>query len=553
MLRELYIKNFAIIEEQCISFAPGLNVISGETGSGKSIILGALDLALGGKAKSSLIRSGEESLEVSAVLDLSGMPEALLKELPEIAQTDELAVARTLNLNGKGKIYINGKLASLAMLSEIMGKLVNICGQNQHVRLLDPKYHLELVDGFAANEKLLFRYQDLYRAFRKLEKLLSNFEEQKQKKEQRRELLEVIVSDLSTLDLFPGVREQLDTDVKRLANAEKLLMAAQSITQLFEEDSGIFSTLRKIGFQLSELRKLDENSATFQELFEAGKMNLEEFERELKRYVAGIELNEELLTQKREMLAQIASLERKYRTNDAGLVDLLERSKDELEDLSGVSNETELLVERDRIYNELSTVAGELSALRKSAGERIAKQVTKELGELNMKGASLEVFLMPEPLGINGLDRIEFRISTNKGEPKKALREIASGGELSRILLVLKKILRDRSGVNVLVFDEVDSGVSGSVARAVGEKLQMLAEYSQVICITHLAQIASLADHHLLVQKEIGKRAKSMIRELNSQERVEEIARMLAGHTITNASRDSARELLAGRGQSSGK
>lgn len=553
MLRELYIKNFAIIEEQCISFGPGLNVISGETGAGKSIILGALELALGGKAKPALIRSGEDGLEVSALLDLSELSENSLRELPEIAIGDELAVVRTLNAGGKGKIYINGRLASLAMLNDIMGRLVNICGQNQHVRLLDPKYHLELVDGFAGNEKILPRYRELYREFKRLEKVLSNFEEARQKREQHREDLLLLVEDLSSVEICPGIREQLENEVKRLANGERLIGAAHSITRLFDEDPGLYSSLREMGLQLVEIMKLDESAAALQELFEASKMNLEEFERELRRYASGIELNEELLTLKREHLARIASFERKYHTNDAGLVELLSRSKEELEELGKDSDETLLRKEHDSVFAELSDVASRLSSARKTAGDLIAKEVSKELSELNMKGASLDVVQIREALGPDGIDKLEILISTNKGEAMKALRDIASGGELSRILLVLKKILRDKSGVNVLVFDEVDSGVSGSVARAVGEKLLALADHSQVICITHLAQIASLAEHHLYVEKEVGKRTKSIVRELSAEERVEEVARMLAGHTITKASRESARELLNAKSATSRK
>lgn len=545
MLRELHIRNFAIIEEQCISFEGGLNVLSGETGSGKSIILGALDLVLGGKGKPSLIRSGEESLEVSALLDLKGMAPELISQLPEVAQGEELALSRSLNTNGKGKVYINGRLASVAMLSEIMGRLVNICGQNQHVRLLDPRYHRELIDGFAGNGKLLANYRDLYREFRRLEKLLSNFEEAKQKKLRRLEELQGVVEDLGNMKIYAGVREQLESEVKRLANGEKLLAAVQAMTALFDEEPGIYTSIKGLEGQLSELNRLDEAVAPLAELFAAASTNLEEFDRELRRFASSIELNETLLNEKRDELASIAALERKYRTNDAGLADLLEQSRAELKDLDASSDEATLRAEREKIFTELSATAEKLASARRSASEKIAKQVSRELEELNMKGATLKVHFERENFGADGSDRIEMRISTNKGEPLKALREIASGGELSRILLVLKKILREQSGVNVLVFDEVDSGISGSVARAVGEKLRALSGHSQVICITHLAQIASLADAHLLVEKQIGKRTTSVVRPLTKNERVEEIARMLSGHTITDATRKSARELMA--------
>ena len=544
MLRELHIRNFAIIEEQCISFGPGLNVISGETGSGKSIILGALELALGGKGKPGLIRAGEECLDVSALIDLSSIPESVASELPEIARSDELAVSRSLSGGGRGKVYVNGRLGSVSMLSDIMGRLVNICAQNHHVRLLDPKYHLELIDGYAGNEKLVVRYRDLYREFRRLERLLANFQDASRKRMHRMDELEGIVEELSSLRPFAGMRDQLENEVRRLANAEKLLVSSREISGLIEEDPGLSSLVRELAGHLNELRKLDDGTAALQEIFDSARVSMEEFEREIRRYASTLELNEDLLSEKREALAQVAAMERKYRTNDAGLEDLLVVSVRELEEIRTSEDESSLVKERDLVFAELGRVSEQLSTARRTAGERIAGEAASELAELNMKGAVLEACFSRESFGPDGVDRLEMRISTNRGEPLKSLRDIASGGELSRILLVLKKILRDRSGVNVLVFDEVDSGVSGSVARAVGEKLKALAEHSQVICITHLAQIASLAECHLLVEKRSGKRTTSSVRRLDDEERVEEIARMLAGHTITESTRASARELI---------
>ena len=273
---------------------------------------------------------------------------------------------------------------------------------------------------------------------------------------------------------------------------------------------------------------------------------LREFEVEIDKYASSIDVDQDELNAKRDLLAEIARLERKYRTDDAGLLELRERVQKELLEINDPESFDRLKVQVDEAKNEALNLAKKLSKNRKKASESLCKQVVVELKELNMPESKLEANFEETELGVNGIDRLELLISTNKGMPCRPLKNVASGGELSRILLVLKKILRDKSGVNVLVFDEVDTGISGSVARAVGEKLKALSEHSQVLCITHLAQVASLGDHHLLLTKEMGENTKTTIKPITGDARIDEIARMLAGHKITKASRESAKELLKG-------
>ncbi len=547
MLSDLHIKNVAIIEDQTISFGSGLNVISGETGSGKSVILNALEFLLGAKPRAGMLRSGAEELEVQARFDLSALPASLRKELPDLAQEEELSLSRTLAENGRGKVFINGKLATVSLLTEVTGKLVNICGQNQHVRLLEPRFHLSLVDGFGGHADLLARYQQAYGEWKALAATLVTREERLERNALRKAELEFIVEELKKIDLESGIRERLEAEVRRLGRGEGVIDRAKALLQAISTDGGLRDQLSSVFVALGELEKLDPDASPFVRFAASAREAIDDLEVGLNRYAESVELDPESLELLRDRLSEVARLERKYRTNDQGLLDLLSRSEQELKDVSSADSINELREQVAALESRVAGLGAELTKQRQQAGKRLAREVERELVELNMVGARLALVLETASAGPNGCDSGEIYLASNKGEPPRELRKIASGGELSRIMLVLKKILKDRSGVNVLVFDEVDSGVSGSVARAVGQKLKQLAESSQVICITHLAQVASLADHHFLVGKKSGKRTISLVKELTRAEKVEEIARMLAGYQVTAAARESARELMSSK------
>jgi DNA repair protein RecN (Recombination protein N) len=547
MLRDLHIRNVAIIEEQTISFGEGLNVISGETGSGKSIILSAIEFLLGGKPKNHLIRTGAEELEIQANFDLSALSESVRADLPDLAQGDELSLSRTFNRAGRGKVFMNGKLATVTLLTEVASKLINICGQNQHIRLLEPRYHLSLVDGFGAFKEELELYERLYREWKTLDEELKAREARIEKNALRQAELEFIAEELRNAQLVPGLREQLESQVKRLSRSEGAVGSARQVLDTIQAEGGLSDQMSSAWARVQELMKLDSEFEKSASGLKNARLELEAFEADLEKYSAGVEVDPETLEALRERLAEVARLERKYRTNDAGLLELFVRTEKELIELESDEGTEKLRAQVGEMLIAARTAADHITANRLKAGKRLAKEVEKELGELNMAGARLELRLEKGELGPNGQDRGEIYLSTNKGEPPLELRRIASGGELSRIMLVLKKILKDRSGVNILVFDEVDSGVSGGVARAVGQKLKSLAQHSQVVCITHLAQVASLADVHFLVGKKTGKRTISVVKELSKEERVEEVARMLAGYEITAATRESARELVSSK------
>jgi len=547
VLSELQIKNFAVVEEVSVAFGEGLNVLSGETGSGKSILLRALELLLGGRPRSDLVRTGADRWEIAGLFDLTKLAPAVRESLPEIAQGDELALYRSMSKNGRGKVLINGSLGTVALLEELASNLLTICNQNQHVKLLQASYHREVLDGYAGLSSHLAKYQQEYRAWRAAVDKLNSMETGAHENARRRAEQEFVVSELSQVEMQLGRREKLEMRVNRYAGAEKLLVLGREIEELMIDEHGLVKSVSTVGTALSEMQSFDHEVSPLAELFNSAATEIREFERELSTYLSSITVDEETLELLRDELATIARLERKYQTDEEGLIHLLEESKAALAKSFDENAVEALRDETASLQLAVQRLADELSKRRLAAGKKLARAIKEELKDLNMPGAAMTVQIESagEP-GPVGQDQVEILISTNKGEPQRELRKIASGGELSRILLVLKKLLRDRSGVNVLVFDEVDSGISGGVARSVGEKLRGLAVDSQVICITHLPQIASLANHNYRVDKQVKDgRTISRIELIRGEEKVDEIARMLAGYDVTEKARESARELLS--------
>lgn len=546
MLTELHIKNAAIFERQTLSFGPGLTVLSGETGSGKSIILHAIEFLLGAKPKAHFLREGCDELEVQALFDLSSLPATVKNDLPEIAQEDQLAVSRSLASNGRGKIFISGRLSTNAVLTEVASKLVSICGQHQHVRLLDPKFHLDLLDGFAQTSDLLAEYSQLFARWRQLTAALESHNTVARTQAIRQAELEFLVEELTKVGVRPGLRAELDAQSRKLARAQDIVNGITAICDSLEGDGGALEGLTQAGGRLGELCKYDAQLVAIQDRTRGLRAEIEALAEDMRRYATKIELDPSALDAVQERLAEIARLERKYRATDEELCRMLDGASSELKKIGEPIDRKKLEAEVQLLAGELERTALALTKKRTESAKRLSRQVEAELKELAME-ATFGVLVEEVPFGEKGRDKVELIISANKGMKPLPLRQVASGGELSRITLVLKKILRERSGVNVLVFDEVDSGISGGVARAVGEKLKSLAVNSQVICITHLPQVAGLADRHILVEKGGGKRIAAQARELDAEERVEEIARMLAGYEVTAAARASARELVASK------
>jgi DNA repair protein RecN (Recombination protein N) len=546
MLTELTISNFVIIDRQSLTFDEAFNVISGETGAGKSIILNALEFILGGKASPAMIRAGAEQLEVQALFDLSCIAESIRSDLPDIVgDDDELLVSRTLPREGRGKVLINGRLGTLSLLSEIVAKLVNICSQHHQTRLLDARYHLELLDGFCGNEGRVEEMRAVYREWSEKRSQLLKLKESLAATAARREELEQIDGELSGLtELRSGRRLELEREIKRIGSFERLLQSAHQVQELLGGDEGVSQRLKEISSLLHEMSRLDPGAAILVRDFEQACTGLLDSEFALSRYLSSLDIDASVLEDLRFELSEIARLERKYRRDDAGLCALRDEVQRELRGVATEGGLHELQKELDEVRSRVDTLGATLRKERQAGAKRLCTAVEADLRELNMVDARVQVAFTPVEPCADGTDKVEFLIASNKGESFAPLSKIASGGELSRVMLVLKKILRERSGVNVLIFDEVDSGVSGGVARSVGLMLREIAQQSQVICITHLPQVASLSDRHFLVQKQVGDRAITVVSQLSDEEKVEEIARMLAGYKITASSRASARELI---------
>jgi DNA repair protein RecN (Recombination protein N) len=548
MLVELRIRNFAIIEELSLELVPGLNVISGETGSGKSLVLDAFQLILGARPKASYFRKDTEGWEIEALLSLADIPTDVRELLPEqVRDNEEILLSRTMSSTGRGKVFMNGSLCTVQMLQQISSRMLALCTQGQQLRLHSSEYMLDLLDEYAGIVGAVSVYKQHYRELRKLEGELEKLLGDKERNLMRQAELEFIIHELSELDPEEGMRGKLEEEIQRLRDAEKNAHSVKSTLELLLDERGVFSLLARCRKELSNLSS--DISVESLKYLDESVGQLTELERDLGRHHFPDEEAQSELERCQERLSELARLERKYKTDDAGLHLLLERAKND----SSQSDETgkEGLL-KDAIHEKremVSTSAHELRQMRYKAARMFEKSVRKELKDLGMPNVTIELSFQEHEPGERGSESVTFLFAPNPGEEPKPLSEIASGGELSRVMLVIKKVFRDKSGVNILIFDEVDTGVSGAVAQAVGEKMYDISGFSQVICITHLPQVACYADRHFSVFKEVDGRTRSNINTLSGDEQVEELAKMLSGYKVTTAARESARELLASKSE----
>lgn len=530
----------ALVERASVSFAPGLNVITGESGTGKSMILHALELAVGGRPRAALVRDGASSLEVEALFSLEDVPAAVRAELPDIAQTDEVLLARSIDRSGRSKVHINGRLGTIGLLEEIGTRLLNICGQNQHVRLLEPKFHLDFIDEFGATQELRLELASIFLDLQTAKHELAEREMLLQSRARREAELTAILEDLKTIELRPGIRAELEAEVRRVGSGEALLSRGAKLDSTINDERGLLSLLSLAQAELSEMEKLDPGVSSLEQLLSSAKVSLEELGRDLASYTRGLEIDDEKLNSLRDHLAEVARFERKYRTDDRGLCELREQAFKDLAAFSDEAGIEAIQARVKRVETDYRQKAATLSKARRLSGERLSAVVQREFKDLGLSSHRFKAEFSEIAPSARGVDHLEFMLSPDSGKNFFPLRKTASGGELSRITLALKSALKESGSTSTFIFDEVDTGVSGSMARSVGTKLKTLSRSVQVICITHLPQIASLADVHLLVSKDKG----TSIRALEEGDKVNEIARMLSGHKVTPASLASARELL---------
>jgi len=549
MLIRLRAENFAIIDEVDLEFRPGFTVLSGETGAGKSILIDALIFALGAKASTDQIRSAAEYAEVEAVFRVDAESEVSnFLEEQGLSPIEEVILRRQLNSTGKSRGWQNSKAASLSMLFHLGAKLVDIYGQHDYQTLLEAEHHLSFLDDYADIWSKFNGYPSLFQNY---QALLSEYERLKmtdQERKEKEDLLKFRISELERAHLKAGEEPELEAERERLKHFELLRQASETgYKELYIQDGSIAEKLSSIRSGLEKASEFDASLAEFAKELSSAAAAIEEVGQELGAYLQKLESDPGRLEDIEERLADIRRLKRKYQAEIPELIALLQKSRKELEDISNFGSRTaelEKKLEESR-KKALETAEG-LSKERKAQAKTLSKKVEQMLKELGMDKSSFEVRFaaMAEP-GPLGIDAAEFFLSPNPGEELKPLSKIASGGELSRIMLALRGILAKKISAAVLIFDEVDAGIGGAVAEVVGRKLKELSEKNQVLCVTHLAQIAKFADHHFQVSKRQEKgRMVTRVKLLSREERVEELARMLGGVKITDKTRAYAREIL---------
>ncbi|HEY3302881.1 MAG TPA: DNA repair protein RecN [Candidatus Binatia bacterium] len=564
MLRGLKIKNFAVIDEVALDLAAGLNVLTGETGAGKTIVLNALALISGGRVSADIIRHGEEEASVEALFE--SFPAALKEKLRDGGHEidDDLVIKRVVSRSGKNRIYLNGGLCPLGLLSEIGPSLIHIYGQHEHQTLLRPESHLELLDDYGGLSEKAAAMSGRYAALAAAWSDLSRAKELLDKRRREEEWLRAQAEEIARARLQPGEEEELKERRNILMHAEKLFQGCKEGEELlYEGDEAVAGRLGRYVARLKELARIDSGLNAAVELLDSAQAQLQEGASFLRRHTDRVQFDPAAQEQLEERLAEIGRLKRKYQ---GSIEEILKHGEKIAEELKGLERGEEEIPALEASSEKARRAAWEfaeaLSRERKKAAAKFKKEMEKEVATLGMAGTVFDArFLEPGAMGESspfvadgrilteqGIDQVEFYFSPNPGEPVKPLAKIASGGELSRLMLAIKSLVLGRGDIPTLLFDEVDAGIGGRVAEIVGQKLKKVAALHQVLCVTHLPQIAALADSHYVVRKEVAKgRTFTEVGRLGERDRVAEVARMLGGVKVTEKAIRHAEEMVKGR------
>lgn len=564
MLTFLKIGNIALIDALEIEFGGGLNLLTGETGSGKSIVVDSLAALAGERISSDLIKEGHESAQIQGVflIESSEQLRRLLADggIDIVDEGDtELLIRRELSRSGKNRIFVNNQLVTQAFLKDVGEFLVDIHGQGEHTALFKSGTHLEMLDDFASARKLRESVAEVYHRWTNTKTELQSLEQDEADKLQLLDILQFQAGEIENANIRPGEYEELEGEKRRLNNVEKLtLLSDDAYKLLYDDDTSTVTTLDKATKKIEELSAYDVRFSEYRDGIASARAVIEDLAITARDFRHRLEFSPERLAEIEDRLAEITHITRKYGGTIASTLDHLADAKQRLENIETVEfREAEL---RQKIADQRAEYlfrARELNEKRTVAARKFEKEVTMNLKAVALEKAVFEVHI-DSPSAENfadaaiernffpkGYDRVQFFFSANPGESPKPLARVASGGEASRLMLILKTTAKDGDMEKSAVFDEIDAGIGGRVAQAVGKKLQVLAESQQVLCVTHQPQIASLADRHFVIEKQMDKkRTEIFVRELNGDERVEEIARMLAGDKITEAARQNAREML---------
>ena len=547
MLTELYIENLAVIEKSVINFGDKLNVFTGETGAGKSILINGINAILGQRVTKDIVRTGTKKAVISAVFN--NVPSEVIKILSDsgIDSEGELIISREISADGGSVARINSRPVNLSVLREIGDILVNIHGQHDSQILLSPQKHIEILDAYGNLESELEDYQNSFRELQAIAKQIKQVSLSQQNKIERIQKLKGIVDEISSLDLKENEDEEIESEFELSNNAVEVRQAVTGVVNLIEDDDGISSELFSAADALENYSDVFSDLEPLIERIKSAKIEIDDISGELNHLTSMLEVDPERFAYVSARNDSIIRIKKKYGPNLSDVLNRLDESVKELEALTGDENNIETLkAKREELLEETSKKAIRLSNSREMAGKRFIKEVTSQLEFLNMPNVKLEISNQKGKLTIHGMDNIEFLISANLGEEPKPIAKIASGGELSRIMLALKSVIAEKDNTPTMIFDEIDTGVSGRAAQKIGIKLREISRNRQVICVTHLAQIAVSGDTHMLIEKktENGK-TKTTVCELTSlEERKSEIARIISGDDSSEITLASAEEMI---------
>lgn len=553
MLESIVINNFTIIDRSHIEFDPGMTALTGETGAGKSILLDAIKLVLGDRADSDMVKAGSDRADIAVSFDVSNLTDARnWLEEREMGNGEECLLRRMVQANGRSKAFINGVPAPLTQLRELGEMLVDIHGQHEHQSLQKSAVQQHLLDAMLPSSDVSEQVKEAYREWRELQKKQQVALDQSAQKQQRLDLLQLYCQELHELDLQEGEITRLQDENNRLSHAGQILETTSAlVSELYDNDEfNIQTALAHCVQELDQLRQIDSSLSPSTELLQNALIQVQEASSELRAYQDGIELDPTRLDWLNERLSRAQTLARKHQVSAAELVDLRIRFDDELDQLQFSEQDLQKLARQlAAAKDHYLRQANLLSRQRTGTAASLSAQISEVMQTLGLEGGqfSIQVDSISDEsrFSANGIDRIEFLVSANPGQPLRPLTRVASGGELSRISLAIQVILSESSQIPTLIFDEVDSGIGGGIAEIVGRKLRQIAAHRQVFCVTHLPQVASQAHQHYQVSKtKTSDSTRTEVLVLDDLQRLEEIARMLGGMTITEQTRAHAREML---------
>ena len=546
VLKEIFIENLAVIKQAVIPFSDGLNIFTGETGAGKSILINGINAVLGQRSTKDIVRSGCIKAVVTALFtDIADNVKEKLDEFGVSYEDDEISITREINADGGSVARINGRTTSVSVLKELGSLLINIHGQHDNQILMDSEKHIKILDSFGGDDTLLTEYKESFKQLQQTARKLKELKNRETEKAERLRNLNEIIEEMRELELEEGEDEALEKEYETAQNAEQIISSFNMCVQLLSGEESASDLILKAESELEDLS----DSSPYSELYErlsAAEIEISDIADELTAITDKIELDSQRVEYLRQRISKINHLKRKYMCDCSQLIDMYNNALEETGSLESSSDEIKKLnEEKEELLKVVTERAKTLSKFREETARKFVSRVTEELTFLNMPNVILDVKHEKGKLTVNGMDTMEFLISANKGEEPKPISRIASGGELSRIMLALKSVIADKDSIPTMIFDEIDTGVSGKAAQKIGIKLKSIGKVRQVICVTHLSQIAVMADNHLMIEKKTdNERTETSVYQLDFKGRTAEIARIMGGENPSQLMLKTAEEEL---------